>query len=95
MGRDLGIFPHILRALHLSGPKAEPEFAEKSHVEILYPTDFIPKDSPDQEQAMEDLIEDMVESSGCAYRKISIKEDWRKTSSVGEKDLQQYLYNVG
>lgn len=93
MGRDLGIFPHILRALH--PPESKAELASASSVEILYPTDFIPKNSPSQEQAMDDFIKDMVKSTECAHRRISIKEDWAKASPVGEKDLEQYLYNVG
>ncbi|KAJ5753679.1 uncharacterized protein N7511_007832 [Penicillium nucicola] len=92
MGRDLEMFPHILRALHLPGPKAE--FSKESSVEILYPTDFIPDNSPGQEQAMVDFIEDLTKSTGCDHRRISIKEDWQKTAPVAEKDLQQYLYNT-
>ncbi|OQD89215.1 hypothetical protein PENSOL_c066G00578 [Penicillium solitum] len=92
MGRDLGIFPHILRALH--PPESKAELASASSVEILYPTDFIPKNSPSQEQAMDDFIKDMVKSTECAHRRISIKEDWAKASPVGEKDLEQYLYNA-
>lgn len=91
-GRDLQTFPDVLGALRLA--ESEPGSSMEPPLEILYPSDFMPEDSPEQVQAMEDFIKDMVKSMGCTYRKISIREDWQKTAPVEEKDLRQYLYNV-
>ncbi|MCJ1357712.1 MAG: hypothetical protein MMC33_007708 [Icmadophila ericetorum] len=91
-GRNLELFPHLLAALRL--PVSESPFSEKLPLEILYPSDFMPEDNPEQVQIMEDFIQDVAEAIGCTYRKISIKEDWQRTAPVAERDLRQYLYNA-
>ncbi len=92
IGRDLQIFPDILSAIRL--PDWYSENAKESAFEIMYPLDFVPEDSPEQVQAMEEFIEDIVNSTGCNYRKVSIKDDWKMTAPVEEKNLKKYLYNV-
>ncbi|KAL6714329.1 hypothetical protein ACLMJK_007752 [Lecanora helva] len=68
-------------------------YSRKPFPEILYPKDFMPRDYPEQVDAMKSLIEDSSKSSGVAYREISIEEDWRESAPVAEKDLKEYLYN--
>jgi hypothetical protein len=82
----------VLATLRQSGVKHQSSRGQP--LEILYPSDFVPGESPEQVQAMDDLIEDMALSTGCTSRKVSIKEDWERTAPVEEKDLQQYLYYV-
>ncbi|KAH8587274.1 amidase signature domain-containing protein [Bisporella sp. PMI_857] len=79
LGRDLERFPDVLATLRQSGEKHQS--LTEQPLEILYPT-------------MDDLIRDMALSTGCTFRKVSIKEDWQRTAPVEEKDLQQYLYNT-
>ncbi len=93
LGRDLQLFPNVLNVLRPTG--SEPRLSKTSSFDILYPVDFMPEGNPEQVEAMEVFINDMVESSGCSYRKISIREDWHKTAPVEEKDLREYLYQVG
>ncbi|TPX13845.1 uncharacterized protein E0L32_005789 [Thyridium curvatum] len=93
IGRDLGIFPDILRALSDLPEARAPKEARLVPL-LLYPTDFIPPESPEQEAAMEDFLDSLNPSTGGMYRKISIQDDWSKTSPVDEKDLHQYLFNL-
>lgn len=96
LGRDLDIFPDVFRVLNPSS--AEQEGQAHFHgnaLEILYPTDFAPQDNPEQIGAMENFLDTSSKATGRIYRSISIHEDWRKTANVEEKDLHQYLYNVG
>jgi hypothetical protein len=92
LGRDLKMFPKVLSVLRLVEPQL-PE-SKKVPLEILYPSDFIPKDSPEQVNAMEDFIKDMAEATGGLLRRVSIEEDWKEAAPVGETDLREYLYNV-
>lgn len=92
LGRDLSIFPSVLKALHVDEPIESS--SKKPSFKIFYPKDFIPEDSPEQVDAMENFIYDMSKTGDCSHRKISIQEDWRKTAPVEEKDLQEYLHNV-
>lgn len=61
---------------------------------FFIPQTSSPPESPEQEAAMEDFLDSIKPSTGGTYRKISIQDDWSKTSPVDEKDLHQYLYNV-
>lgn len=92
LGRDLSIFPSVLKALQSDEP-IEPS-SKKPPFKILYPSDFIPEDSPEQVDAMEEFIHDMSKPGDCTHQRISIQEDWRETAPVEEKDLQEYLHNV-
>ena len=92
LGRDLLTFPKVLKVMQFAEPTIS--YSKKPSFEILYPRDFMPEDSPEQVNAMEDFIEDMCKSGGCAHRQISIQEDWRKTAPVEEKEFQEYLRNV-
>lgn len=92
LGRDLSTFPKVLKVLQLA--ELATSDSKKPPFEILYPRDFMPKDSPEQVNAMKEFIEDMSKSGGCTHRQISIQEDWKKTAPVEEKDLQEYLRNV-
>ena len=87
------MFPHILSVL--SQAELGPETGKEPPFEILYPTDFMPTDNPEQLKAMEHFIKDLAQSTGCTYRQISIRDEWRETAPVEEKDLRNYLYNVG
>ncbi|KAI3337277.1 amidase signature enzyme [Xylariaceae sp. AK1471] len=90
IGRDLETFPDILHVL-----SEIPETAENSSVPlILYPTDFIPLESPEQVSAMEYFLESIEKSTGSKCKMISIHDDWSKTAPVEEKDLHQYLYEL-
>ena len=93
VGRDLTIFPDVLSVLRPT--EREARSLKRKRVEILYPIDFIPQHYPEQVKAMKGFIEDLEKSTGCTYRQISMKEDWQKTSPVKEKNLHEYLYNVG
>lgn len=44
---------------------------------------------------MENFLDSISKATRRIYQSISIHEDWRKTAPVEEKDLHQYLYNVG
>ena len=92
LGRDLSIFPEVLKVLQSAKPILSD--SEKPSFEILYPKDFMPNDSPEQVKVMEDFIEDMSTYGGCTHRQISLQEDWQKTAPVEEKNLQKYLCNV-
>ena len=92
-GRDLGMFPDVLSVLRQA--ESEPQTPKEPPFEILYPTDFIPEQNPEQVKAMEDFINDMAQSTKSSYRRISIRDDWQETVPVEEKDLRKYLYNVG
>ena len=92
-GRDLEMFPGVLSVLRQA--ELEPQTSKKPPFEILYPTDFIPEENPEQVKAMEDFIKDMTQSTKCSFRRISIRDDWHKTAPVEEKDLRKYLYSVG
>ena len=91
-GRDLGTFPDVLSVLRQA--ESESQAPQEPPFEILYPTDFIPEENPEQVKAMEDFIKDMTQSTKCTYRKISIRDDWQETAPVEEKDLRKYLYDV-
>ena len=93
IGRDLLTFPRVLKALQLKEPVEGS--SNQSSFEILYPRDFMPRNSPEQVDAMEHFLDDMCKFGGGMYhRTISIREDWQKTAPVEEKDPQEYLYNV-
>jgi hypothetical protein len=92
LGRDLEIFPHLLKTLRLDQPK--PQQPKESPYEILYPSDFMPEDNANQVQMMEHFIADISKAMGCTHRKISLQNDWRVSAQVEEKNLQQYLYNI-
>jgi hypothetical protein len=92
LGRDLEVFPHLLKALRLDHPK--PQNPKELPCEILYPEDFMPKDNPNQVEIMEHFIADISKAMGCTYRKISLQNEWKESAQVEEKDLRQYLYNV-
>ena len=91
LGRNLLTFPKVLQALQSSRLIAS---ADSPTFEILYVKDFMPGDSQKQVNAMVDFVKDMSLRWKHAWRLISIKDDWRKTCPVGEKDLHEYLYNV-
>ena len=92
-GRDLRTFPDVLRVLRQA--ESEPQAPqEQPPFQILYPTDFIPEENPEQVRAMEEFIKDMRQYTKSTYRKISIRDDWRITAPVEEKDLGKYLYDV-
>lgn len=93
LGRDLEMFPDVLSVLRQA--ESEPQTPKEPPHEILYPIDFIPEENTEQVKAMEDFIKDMTQSTDCVYRKISIRDDWRETAPVEEKDLHEYLYSVG
>ncbi|KAI0101049.1 amidase signature domain-containing protein [Nemania sp. FL0031] len=93
MGRDLNMFPHVFRALSdadliNSGNVASPTPC------ILYPTDFIPSDSQEQVNAMEEFLDSLGKSMGVKSKTISIHHDWSKTAPVAEKNLHQYLHEL-
>jgi hypothetical protein len=93
LGRNLEDFPLVLNALSLDIKEPRPN-STALPVEILYPSDFTPDNSPDQTQAMKDFLSDITAATGSTWRKVSIKDDWRRTAPVDEKDLNQYLYYV-
>ena len=90
--RDLQIFPDVLEALQPAEPSFQ--YSEKPPLEILYPCDFMPDDSPEQVQAMEDFLNDVAEAMGCTWRKVCIEKDWAISAPVEEKELKQFLFNV-
>ncbi|RHZ70336.1 hypothetical protein CDV55_108201 [Aspergillus turcosus] len=92
-GRDLQAFPEVFRVLH-GFDGAESNFSNEAPLEILYPSDFLPTDDPEQLKAMESFLEDITKGTGCSYRQISIGKEWQNTAPVEEKDLHQYLYNL-
>lgn len=95
LGRDLEIFPDVFRVLNPSS--AEQECRAQLHgdaLEILYPTDIIPRNNAEQIQAMDHFLESINRVTGCPYRTISLHEDWRKMAPVDKKELHRYLYNV-
>lgn len=95
LGRYLEIFPDVLRVLSPSSAERESQAHLHGDVlEFLYPTDFVPRDNPEQIQAMESFLDGISKATGCTYRCISIHDDWRQTALVEENDLHQYLYNV-
>jgi hypothetical protein len=67
---------------------------QEDQLQILYPTDFIPENDPEQIKAMEKFLNDICKATGSWCRRISIQQDWRDSSPVEEKDLNKYLYNV-
>jgi hypothetical protein len=91
--RDLQLFSNVLNVLRST--ESEPRLSKTSSFDILYSVDFMSEGNLEQVEAMEVFINDMVESSGCSYRKIFIREDWHKTAPVEKKDLREYLYQVG
>ncbi len=93
LGRNLEDFPRVLSALSLDVKKTQ-QFPVTLPLEILYPSDFVPNDSPEQIQAMKDFLSDITIATGSTWHKVSINDDWRRTAPVDEKDLNQYLYNV-
>ncbi|KAJ8129782.1 hypothetical protein O1611_g3850 [Lasiodiplodia mahajangana] len=90
MGRDLGMFPHIFRALSHPDLTSTGNGAREAPL-ILYPTDFIPSDAQGQIDAINDFFGELGKSVGVKSKVISIHDDWSKTSPVAEKDLHQYL----
>ncbi|KAL8782227.1 MAG: hypothetical protein Q9213_005593 [Squamulea squamosa] len=90
LGRDVTIFPRVLKVLHLANRTTSSP--KNQSFEVLYPQDFIPEDSPEQINAMKAFIEDISKSDECTLREISIHEDWQRTAPVEGKDLRQYLY---
>ena len=86
------MFPDVLSVLRQA--ESESQTPKEPPFEILYPTDFIPKENPGQVKAMEDFIKDMAQSTEYTYRQISIRDDWQGTAPVEEKNLRKYLYNV-
>lgn len=93
LGRNLEDFPRVLNALSLDMKEHKP-FPTVLPVEILYPSDFTPNNSPEQIQAMKDFLSDITAATDSTWRSVSIKDDWRRTAPVDEKDLNQYLYYV-
>jgi len=93
LGRNLEDFPRVLNALSLDMKEPRP-YPTALPVEILYPSDFTPDNSPEQIQAMKDFLSDITAATGTTWRNVSIKDDWRRTAPVDEKDLNQYLYYV-
>ncbi|CAG8951778.1 hypothetical protein HYFRA_00005582 [Hymenoscyphus fraxineus] len=91
-GRDLQLFPRIFDALRES--TSEARFSKEPVTEILYPTDFMPINNPEQVQAMNRFLDGTSKAMGCTYRKISINEDWKTTAPIEEKDLRTYLYHT-
>ena len=90
-GRDLSLFPDVLRSLQPDAPASSN--GKPKH--IFYPRDFAPQDThPEQIEAVEEFIKDIANASGWTYSSISIHDDWKATAPVEDKDLQQYLYNV-
>lgn len=92
LGRDLSIFPKVLKALEFHQP-IEPA-SKKLPYTIFYPSDFIPTDSPEQATAMENFIYDMSQGEEGCHQKISIQGDWKQTAPVEEKNLHEYLHHV-
>ncbi|KAH8812887.1 amidase signature domain-containing protein [Xylogone sp. PMI_703] len=92
LGRNLEIFPHLVKALRRSEPK--PQQSKESLCEVLYVDDFIPKDHQNQVDMMKHFITDISKVIGCTYRKISLQDEWRVSAPIEEKDLQKYLYNT-
>ena len=84
-GRDLQVFRKVLKALLPSTP--EPRSLSKQSMEIIYPTDFQPEESPEQVAAMEGFIKDLASATGATFRHVSIQEDWQKSTTVEEKGL--------
>lgn len=93
VGRDLTLFPGILRVLEQSLEQSSTWRRDLPRT-IIYPTDFIPNDCPEQTAAMDEFLHDISSATGSDYKKVSIKEDWRQFAPVGEKDLTQYLSKV-
>ncbi|PVH68460.1 amidase signature enzyme [Cadophora sp. DSE1049] len=89
-GRDLGLFPEMFKAISLNEDcdEAPADFPLK----ILYATDFMPQDKPDQVIEMRNFINDLAISAGGICQEISIADDWKSSSPVDEKDLRQFLY---
>jgi hypothetical protein len=92
-GRNLEDFPHVLSALSLD-MKEPRSFPRALPIEILYPSDFTPENSPEPKKVMKDFLSDITAAIGSTWRKMSIKDDWRRTALADEKDLNQYLYYV-
>ncbi|QKX59452.1 uncharacterized protein TRUGW13939_06586 [Talaromyces rugulosus] len=67
---------------------------QEDQLQILYPTDFIPENDPDQIKATEKFLNDICKATGSWCRRISIQQDWRDSSPVEEKDLNKYLYSL-
>ena len=65
-GRDLEMFPDVLSVLRQA--ELESQTPKQPPFEILYPTDIIPKENPEQVKAMEDFIKDMAQPTECACR---------------------------
>ncbi|KAI1258681.1 amidase signature domain-containing protein [Xylariaceae sp. FL1019] len=93
IGRDLNIFPDLIRVLSDASSEESPE-KSAAPLTILYPEDFLPLDSPDQVDAMKDFIHDAEKNKGYMHRMISIHDDWHSSSPVPNKDLRDYLYNM-
>ncbi|KAI1131680.1 amidase signature domain-containing protein [Nemania abortiva] len=93
MGKDLDMFPHVFRALS-DTDSTNPGNGASLEPSILYPTDFIPSDSQEQVDAMEDFLDSLGKAMGVKSKMVSIHDDWSKTSPVDEKDLRQYLYEL-
>ncbi|KAK2737897.1 hypothetical protein FQN57_007348 [Myotisia sp. PD_48] len=91
LARDLRIFPGIFEALN-SGEATNSVTGDI--LEILYITDFLPVDNPTQLKAMDDFLDDISRASGSPHRKVSILEDWQKSTPVEEKNLHRYLHNL-
>ena len=94
MGRDLKMFPDVFRILvNTWTPDKDGGLSTEDPIEILYPGDFLPENS-EQSRVTEDFLAQITSATGGSFRPISIRDDWRRTAPVKEKDLQQYLYNV-
>ncbi|CAG8984104.1 hypothetical protein HYALB_00010605 [Hymenoscyphus albidus] len=85
---DNGIFDALRESV------SEARFSKEPVTEILYPTDLMPINNPEQVQAMNEFLDDISEAMDCAYQTISINEDWKITATVEEKDLRAYLYHT-
>ena len=59
LGRDLLTFLKVLKALQVA--ESMDIYSKESSFEILYPTDFMPEDSPLQVHAMENFMTDTTE----------------------------------
>ena len=93
VGRDLTLFPGLLRVLGQSLQQSSTSRRSLPR-SIIYPTDFIPDDCSEQAAAMDSFLHDISSATGSNYKKISIQKDWRQFAPVEEKNLTQYLSKV-
>jgi hypothetical protein len=93
LGRDLGLFPTVLKTVRESSAVVASFRTET--VEILCPIDFSLGIDATQNSAFDAFLDDVFKQTGIQHRKISIKDDWRTSPPVDEKDLDIYLKEVG